>query len=82
MLKPMFVERKVSYSASFTFLVGWHTSALSFPPGDIIFAQQECPLNNATSCFLSRITNLSPYEHCLKLNIYIDGYCLKFYLAL
>ncbi len=34
----MFVERQVSYSALFTFLVGWHTSALSLPTPDIIFA--------------------------------------------
>jgi hypothetical protein len=28
----MFVERKVCYSALFTNLVGWHASAVSFPP--------------------------------------------------
>jgi hypothetical protein len=27
----MFVERKVRYSALFTYLVGWHASAVSFP---------------------------------------------------
>ncbi len=28
---PMFVERKVHYSALFTYLVGWHAGAVSFP---------------------------------------------------
>ncbi len=28
---PVFVERKVHYSALFTYLVGWHTGAVSFP---------------------------------------------------
>ncbi len=28
---PMFVDRKVRYSALFTNLVGWHTGTVSFP---------------------------------------------------
>jgi hypothetical protein len=35
---PMFLERKLRYSALSTYLVGWHASAISFPPSDIILA--------------------------------------------
>jgi hypothetical protein len=28
---PMFEERKALYSALFTYLVGWHAGAVSFP---------------------------------------------------
>jgi hypothetical protein len=38
-LKQIFVEKKVSSSALFTFLVRWHTSAVSLPQGDVILAQ-------------------------------------------
>jgi chromatin remodeling complex protein RSC6 len=31
-VRPMFVERKVRYSALFTNLVGWHAGAVSLPP--------------------------------------------------
>jgi hypothetical protein len=34
--QPMFVERKVGYSALFTNLVGWHTGAVSFPLSDVM----------------------------------------------
>ncbi len=34
----------------FTFLVGWHTCAISLPQDDIIFAQLTCPLNNIIVC--------------------------------
>jgi hypothetical protein len=46
MVKAMFIERLVSYSALFTSLVGWHASAASLPQDDIIFAQLACPLND------------------------------------
>jgi hypothetical protein len=39
----MFVERRVSYSALFTYLVGWHTSAISLPQGGIILEQLASP---------------------------------------
>ncbi len=32
------------------FLVGWHPSAVSLPPGDIILAQLACPLNDIIFC--------------------------------
>ncbi len=41
-------QRQVSYSALFTFLVGWHASIVSLPPGDVILAQLACPLNDGT----------------------------------
>ncbi len=49
----MFVERHASYSALFTFLVGWHASAVSFPPGDVILARR----------FTLRVTHLYLYKH-------------------
>ncbi len=42
----MFVERKVSYSALFTNLVGWHAGGVRFPPSDVILAQLACPLSD------------------------------------
>jgi hypothetical protein len=39
-----------TYSALSTFLVGWHTGAVSLPPDDIILAQLGYPLNNAIFC--------------------------------
>ncbi len=48
--RPMFfLESRVSYSALFTFLVGWHTSVVSFPPGNVIFAQLACPYGECTT---------------------------------
>jgi hypothetical protein len=41
-LDPMFVERKVCYSALFTNLVGWHAGGVSFPTSDVILAQLAC----------------------------------------
>jgi hypothetical protein len=32
------------------FMVGWHASAVSLPPGDAIFAQLLCPLNDVIFC--------------------------------
>jgi hypothetical protein len=60
---PMFVERKVRYSALFTNLVGWHASAVSFPLSDVILAQLACPLSDIMFCLHSGITNLSLYKH-------------------
>jgi hypothetical protein len=44
--EPMFVERKVFYSALFTNLVWWHAGPVSFPPSDVILAQLACPLSD------------------------------------
>jgi hypothetical protein len=60
----MFVERKVCYSALFTYLVGWHAVTVSFPPSDIILAQLACPLSDIMFWLHSGITNLSLYTHC------------------
>jgi hypothetical protein len=60
----MFIERWVSYSALFTFLVGWHASAVTLPQGDIILAQLACPLNNVIFLFTSGIAKLSLYKYC------------------
>ncbi len=40
---PIFVKRYVCSSALFTFLVGWHTSVVSLPPGDVIFSLASLP---------------------------------------
>jgi len=61
---PMFVERKVRYSALFTNLVGWHAGAVSFIPSDIILVQLACPLSDVMFCLLSGRTNLSLHKHC------------------
>jgi hypothetical protein len=62
-VRPIFVERKVRYSALFTNLVGWHTGAVSFPLSDVILAQPACPLSDIMFCLHSGITNLSLYKH-------------------
>jgi hypothetical protein len=59
----MFVERKVRYSALFTYLVGWHARAVSFPLSDVILAQLACPMSDVKLCLHSGITNLSLYKH-------------------
>jgi hypothetical protein len=64
----MFIERLVGYSALFTYLVGWHASAVSWPSSDIILAQLACPLNDVMFCLHSRITNLSLYKHWLNVD--------------
>jgi hypothetical protein len=61
----MFVERKVLYSALFTNLFGWHASAVSFSPSDIILAQLACPLSDVMFYLHSGITNLSLYRYVL-----------------
>ncbi len=63
----MFVERKVHHSALFTYLVGWHTGAVSFPPSDVILAQLAWPLSDIIFYLHSGITNLSLYKHCMNL---------------
>jgi hypothetical protein len=55
----MFVERRVCYSALFTYLVGWHAGAVSFPLGEISLAQLACPLSDVMFCLHSGITNIS-----------------------
>jgi hypothetical protein len=65
MLHPMFVERKVCYSALCTNLVRWHAIAVSLPLSDIILAQLACPLNDVMFCLHSEITNL--FKHWLHL---------------
>jgi hypothetical protein len=66
MFKSMFVERKVCYSALFTYLGGWHAGAVSFPLSDVILDQLACPLSDVTFCLHSGITNLSLYKHWFK----------------
>jgi hypothetical protein len=66
---PMFVERKVCYSALFTNLVGWHASAFSNPLSDVILVQLACPLSDVMFCLHSGITNLSLYKYC----VWLDG---------
>ncbi len=61
--KSMLVERKVHYSVLLTYLVGWDTGALSFPPSDVILAQLACPLSDIMFCLHSGITNLSFYKY-------------------
>ncbi len=48
--ESMFEEKQVGYSALFILLVGWHTHAVSLPPGDIILAQLAWPLNDVIFC--------------------------------
>ena len=62
-VKAIFVERKVHYSALFTNLVRGHDSALSFPLSDVILAQLACPLSDIMFCLHSGITNISLYKH-------------------
>jgi hypothetical protein len=65
----MFVERKVCYSALFTYFVRWHTSAVSFPLSDVILAQQACPLSDIIFCLHSGIINLSLYKNIAFITI-------------
>ncbi len=64
---PMFVEKKVCYSALLTNLVGWHAGAVSFPLSDVIFGPASLP-PWVTSCFVyTGITNLSLHKHWTSL---------------
>ncbi len=61
----MFVERLVRYSALFTFIFGWHVSAVSLPSGDIILAQLAYPMNDVIFCLhQEQLTYLSTYIDC------------------
>ncbi len=62
--KSMFVERQVCYSALFTYLVGWHASAVSLPPSDDILVQLAFPLSDIIFCLYSGLTDPSVYKHC------------------
>ncbi len=42
---PANVCRKIGQLLSFYFLVGWHASAISLPPGDVIMVKVAYPLN-------------------------------------
>jgi hypothetical protein len=55
----MFVEKKVHYSALFTYLVGWHAGTVSLPPSDVILAQLACSLSDVMFYVHSGILNLS-----------------------
>jgi hypothetical protein len=33
-------------------MIGWHASAISLPPGDVIFAQPACPLNDVIVVYI------------------------------
>ncbi len=61
---PMFVERKVRYSALFTNLAGWHAGAVSFSPSDVILVQRACPLSYVMLSVPSGRTNLYLHKHC------------------
>jgi hypothetical protein len=83
---PMFIERRVCYSALFTNLVGWYTGTVSFPISDIILAQLACPLSEVMFCLHSGITNLSLYKHwfnqCYLVTLSItsaEGHELKYF---
>ncbi len=49
---PMFVERKVHYSALLTNLVGRHAGVVSFPLSDVILAQIACPLSDVMIVYI------------------------------
>ncbi len=66
MIKPMFVQRQVCYSASLTSLVRWHAGVVSLPPRDVILAQLACPPSDVMFWLHSGIINLSPYKHWIQ----------------
>ncbi len=68
-VQAMFVERKVCYSALFTNLVRWHTSAVSFP-SDIILAQLACHMSDIMFRLHSGRTNLPLYKHWVQVSHY------------
>jgi hypothetical protein len=70
----MCVERNVCYSALFTYLVGWHSGAVSFPLSieiclismplsDVILAQLARPLSAVMFRLHLGISNLSLCKH-------------------
>jgi hypothetical protein len=50
----------------FPYLVGWHASAVSLPPSDVISAQLACPLGDVMFRLHSGIANPSLYKHLQK----------------
>jgi hypothetical protein len=52
-VKPIFVERKVCYSALFTNLDRWHAGTVSFPLSDFILSQLAFPLSDIMFCLHS-----------------------------
>ncbi len=62
-IKVIIVWAKDHYSAMFSYIVGWHASAVSLPPSDVILAQLACLLSDVMFCLQSGITNLSLYKH-------------------
>jgi hypothetical protein len=52
MNRAMFVEKQLSSSALFTFLVRWHDSAVSLPLSDILLAQLACHLNDVIFVYI------------------------------
>jgi hypothetical protein len=63
---PMFVENRLVRLVRFTFLVGWHASAVSLHPVDAVLAQLACPLNDVNFCLrLELLTYLfTNTDHC------------------
>ncbi len=57
----MFVQK--GSLLSFVYLVGQHTSAVSFPPSDIYLAQLACSLSDVMFCLHSLATNRSLYKN-------------------
>ncbi len=57
------VCRGTGYLLSFVYyLIGWHANTDSFPPGEVIFAQLACTLND-TIFFKLRVTDPSINKH-------------------
>jgi len=50
----MLVQRQVSSSGLFTFLVRWHASAVCLHPGEVIFPQLGCPQGSISSTVLAK----------------------------
>ncbi len=81
-ISPMFVERKVCYSALFRNLVKWHIGAVSFPLSDVILAQLACPRSDVMFCLHSGITNLSLYKPWLALSKLLSfSFCFQIVAA-
>jgi len=59
----------------FTFLVGWHASAVSLHPVDAVLAQLACPLNDINFCLHLELltylfTNTDHYDLLVKYSWY------------
>jgi hypothetical protein len=56
------------FSALFTFLVMWHTSVVSLPPGNVILTHLACPQNDVIFCLpWESLTYLSNEEQIKEL---------------